>query len=158
MAKPTIVSGKELRRAREEGTDVPLSTSGVWVTLRPVPLDKLLLSGDIPDFLTGIAASVVVEPNAEVPGLQDNLEVARRYIELINLIVPLALVHPRIVDDPQSDDECLLEDFSLVERGEILTLSMQPTKVLERFRDEQVRRLAALSKIENGGQTAEQAS
>lgn len=145
MTNPTVISGKELRRAREEGITVPLSSSGVWVTLRPVPLDKLLLSGDIPDFLTSIAASVVVQPEAQPAGLENNLDVARRYIELINLIVPLALVHPRIADDPQTDDECLLTDFSLVERGEILTLSMQPVEVLKRFRDEQTKRLAALS-------------
>lgn len=144
MTKP--ISGKRMREAREEGVSVPLST-GIWVAIRPVPLDKLLATGEIPDSLSGIAAASIVQPGSEIPTDRNDIESVTKYFALANLITRLALVSPKIVDDPQGDDECSLEDFSAVERGEILTFSRQAAENLRRFRDQQTASMAALSKM-----------
>lgn len=128
--KPT--SGQQWRKAREVGETIRLP-SGNIATLRPVPLDQLMLSGKIPDLLTPIAArSLWAE--TDTSNIADQVETAKGFAELINLIVPLAVLRPRIVDNPQSDDEISLEDIDFSDKIAIFQLATGGSQTLSLFR------------------------
>lgn len=135
--KPT--SGQQWRKAREVGETIRLP-SGNIATLRPVPLDQLMLSGKIPDLLTPIAArSLWAE--TDTSNIADQVETAKGFAELINLIVPLAVLRPRIVDNPQSDDEISLEDIDFSDKIAIFQLATGGSQTLSLFREQQEKRL-----------------
>lgn len=128
--KPT--SGQQWRKAREVGETIRLPSGNV-ATLRPVPLDQLMLSGKIPDLLTPIAArSLWAE--TDTGSIADQVETAKGFAELINLIVPLAVLRPHIVDDPQSDDEISLADIDFSDKIAIFQLATGGSQTLSLFR------------------------
>lgn len=148
--EPTL--GKELRKRREEGFVVDLST-GCTVKVRPVAIDRLILAGQIPDYLTALAAKQLWGKITREE-LTD-LELAKQYADLVNLIVPLAVASPRIVENPQADDEISIDDLDFRERTTIYTLAVGPVELLRRFRDRQTPNVAALLDNEDDQQTSE---
>lgn len=136
--KPT--SGRDWRKARLEGETVTLP-SGNIATLRPVALDLLITSGKLPDLLTPIAAkSLFVEESAAT--IADQAELAKGYAELINLIVPLAMLSPRITPEPVKDDEISLDDLEFSDKVAIFNLATGGATVLKSFREQQERHVA----------------
>lgn len=149
--KPT--SAAEWRKPREEGYVVTLP-SGHVARLRPVALDVLIVSGKLPDLLTPLAAkSLWVETDGEKIG--NEAEQAKGYAELVNIVVPAAMVEPRIVDEPEGDDEISLEDIDFADKVAVFQLATQPAEVLRRFRDKQERDVAAVSNGKDDGAEAE---
>lgn len=149
-AKPT--SANEWRKPREEGYVVTLP-SGHAARLRPVALDVLIITGKLPDLLTPLAAkSLWLETDSEKIG--NEAEQARGYAELVNLIVPAAMLEPRMVTDPQNDDEIGPEDMDFVDKVAVFQLATQPAEVLRRFRDQQARDVATISDSEDDSPTA----
>jgi hypothetical protein len=137
---PQITLGKMWRKSREEGYVISLP-SGNSAKLRPISLDLLVMHGKIPDMLTPIAAkSLWVETSTEEIGRERDL--SAKYIELINLIVPLAMIDPKVVESPQADDEISLEDLDFMDKLAIFNLVTQPADMLRSFRDQQIQRLA----------------
>jgi hypothetical protein len=138
-------NGREWRQLREqlkeEGVLYQLPSSMNWIRLRLVSIDALMLAGRIPDFLTPLAASVLWQPKwitqDEAQKILEDAKSAREYIELINIIVPAAMMEPRIVDNPQADDEISLDDLDIHDRFHIFNLAKQPQGWLHRFRHEQ---------------------
>lgn len=141
--------GKDLRKRREEGFVVDLSADCA-VKVRPVAIDRLILAGKIPDYLTTIAAKQLW---GRTTGDElTDAEIAKQYAELVNLVVPLALVSPRVVENPTGEDEISLEDLDFRERTTIYTLAVGPVELLRRFRDRQARDVAALPDSEGDQQ------
>ncbi len=151
--EPKPTSAAEWRKAREEGYVVTLP-SGHVARLRPVALDVLIISGKLPDLLTPLAAkSLWIETDGEE--IANEAEKAKGYAELINIIVPAAMVEPRVVDDPTGDDEISLEDIDFADKAAIYQLATQPAEVLRRFRDKQKRNVAAVSDGQGDGTATE---
>lgn len=148
MAKQAT-SGKEWRKPREEGFIIDLP-SGNAAKLRPVALDRLVLAGRIPDLLSPVAAEAlwIQTSEAEMKGKGDLL---RNYTELVNLIVPLALIEPRISDNPTGDDEISLDDIDFTDKVAIFQVATQPAGVLRRFREQQAGVLDAVHDGKNDG-------
>ena len=135
------VTGKDWRKLREEGFMYLLPSAEIWVRLRPVALDVLMLAGKVPDTLTPLAASVLWEPRLytsdEAKALLEKIEAIRERVELINIVCRAGMAEPRIVDDPQYDDEISPDDLDFVDKFTIYQLVTQPAGWLHRFRAEQ---------------------
>jgi len=132
----TPTPGNEWRKPREEGYVIKLITSGNTVRLRPVALDMLIASGSIPDILTPAAAKILWDgPDAGLIAARS--EIDHEFIDLVNVVVPAAMLYPRVVDTPQADDEISLDDLDFSDKVAIYQLAIQPAAVLRRFRDQQ---------------------
>ena len=154
--KLKVTSAAEWRRFREEGEIVPLS-SGRVVRLRPVALDKLILSGELPDILTPIAAHTLWGNQADNDKvLTEQVDMAKSYFELVNRIVAMVLMEPVVVTADPQDDQVLIDDISLQERVEIFTLAQQPAEGLRAFREQQEKRLELVSDGQDDLQPTEQ--
>jgi len=148
------VSGKALREAREEGYIIELEPSGTIVKLRPVQLDVLLLAGKIPNHLTAIVSNMIWE-KLGYKVADTSIDDKKQHIEFVNCIASVALLEPRVVDNPQADDEIKIEDLPFCDRIMIATYAQQPAEVLRYFRDKQARDVEALSANENDTQQTE---
>ena len=145
--KPTPTPASEWRRPREKGYNVILR-SGKVVTLRPVALDMLLLAGKVPNLLLPVVSAILWS----TVGVHDRMtpeEIAAQEdqyrLELINLIVPAALVYPRMVENPQAEDEVGLEDLTFGDKLAIYTLAKLPAEVLGNFCEKQDRDVEPVS-------------
>lgn len=143
-----VTPAAEFRRMREEGVPQTL-LSGRKVRLRTVTPDRLLRSGKVPDILTPLVTKMLFEDvaneelNAFIAPRQQqaqNLEM----IESLNIVCQAGMLYPRIVDDPQAEDEISIDDLSLADRGWVFKLVFQPAEVLSRFR------LESLGDVEAG--------
>ncbi len=153
MTEPT--SGREWRRAREEGYSVTLPSGNVAV-LRPVALDVMLAHGEIPDLLTPIATATLwkgVEVDSDNADTEPELTLSM--MRLFDVVARAAFMHPRIVDDPQADDEIGPEDVSLEDKAQVFSLAIQPARILAAFSAKQAAGLGPVPTGEDDQQPAE---
>lgn len=153
MAQPT--SGKQWRAPREQGELVRLG-SGYVARLRPVDVGALLASGTMPDILTPLAARIVYEgadaqEQIDAALLQQSVEM----LEMFNVVCKAAFLEPRIVDNPQADDEISIEDLSYVDRAQVFNVCIQPAEVLRTFRLQQESDVATVPDGQGDGHAAE---
>ena len=73
---------------------------------------------------------------------------------MVNIIATAALLEPRIVDDPQADDEIALDDLDFGDRTAIYMIAKQPLEVLHRFRLQQEGTMATVENGQGNGATA----
>jgi len=140
--------GSDWRRPRVEGETVRLPSGNVAV-LRPVALDHLIISGKLPDLLTPIAAKSLWT-ETDTATIADQVETAKGFAELVNLIVPAALLLPRVVDNAQDDDdEIELADIEFADKVAIFQLSTGGSTVLRTFREQQEKHVEPVSDSEN---------
>lgn len=128
---PTI---EELRRAYEEGIPQRLF-SGIEVQMRPVRLDKLLMSGNVPDILTPLVMRGLFpasdaeadrfpdEINTFIGQKRDKQKEAVDFIRAVDVVCEAALIDPSVVPY-----------LSLSDRLWIFRLAFLPAEVLSRFR------------------------
>lgn len=130
-----VTSGRTWRQPREEGF-VKVLPSGNVARLRPVDMSVLLESGEIPDILTPMAVSAIMD-GADTEKLANPDDLAKHTTEMIrffNLVCKAAFLEPRIVEVPQNDDEINIEDVELSDRSFVYALVTQPVEVLRSFR------------------------
>jgi hypothetical protein len=144
---PQPTSGRSWRIAREEGFVVTLP-SGNLARIKSIPLEGLIMSGDIPDLLSSAAATTLWK-DVDTETIANDTQLSLRYVELITLITKLALAEPRIVDNPVADDEMSIDDVSFPDKLAIFQLATQPAEVLRQFRDEQNKRLETVRSSED---------
>lgn len=131
-------TGAEIRAMREYGVWQTL-LSGFPVRIRTVTPDALLQSGTVPDILTPLVTRMMFEhvETKELDAFLAKREEAKEALEVvksINAVCKAALVYPRIVENPQADDEICAEDLNLADRGWIFKLAFMPAEVLKQFR------------------------
>ncbi len=146
-------SGRLWRQPREEGVAITLP-SGHVARLRPVALDVMIAHGELPDLLTPLAAKTLWT-EIEAKEIGDTAELATGTIELFNLVCRAAFVSPRVVDDPQADDEIGLADIAFEDKSAVFQLCIQGARALELFRERQAQRLEALHNGEGPGPAAQ---
>lgn len=125
-----------------------LPSSLKWVKLRSVAIAALMVQGKIPDLLTPLAGSQLWQPKwisqDDAQSILSEAKAAREHIELIGIICRAALDEPRIVDNPQADDEIALDDLDIHDQITIFNLATQPLGWLHRFRDQQSANVATV--------------
>ena len=154
-----VTAGREWRQAREEGYIQHLP-SGKVVRLRPVSPDQLIVLGNVPDRLTPLVLRMVYEgSDAELMDAftepNTTAAEARESIELFNVVCRLAFVAPRIIENPQADDEISIDDVSLADRGFVFRLATGPAELLRTFRWQATEAVDDLSDGEGDAQPTE---
>ncbi len=151
----TPTSGAAWRKPRTEGYTVALP-SGNIATLRPVAIDEMLVQGEIPDLLSPVVAAALWDTEDVPPDvLAQNGELAGNFARLISIVVPAAMLCPRVVEDPQGDDEIALADLEFADKTVIFNLAAGGAAVLRAFCAQQSADVAALPDGENAGAEAE---
>lgn len=149
--KPT--TGAVWRKPREEGELITLP-SGNTARLRPVALDVLITSGELPDLLTPIAAKTLWT-EVDIDSIAEVAETAAAAAELVGLVCRASFLEPHIVEEPTEDDEISLNDIDFTDKLAVFQIATQPVEVMRKFREEQERNVAAVSNGENNGDAAE---
>lgn len=158
LEAPTL--GVEWRRPREQGF-LKTMPSGNKAFLRPVtPAALMAVMGEIPDHLSPIVADMIfggithakvlqLVDTMGVDAAQDSLERAGKSVAFANTLCKIAFVNPKVVDNPQAEDEIAPGDIDLADRFFVLTLSMQDVEVLRNFRWESFADVEALPDSED---------
>ncbi len=131
---PTLTPAAEFRRMRAEGVTITLQSSGRTVRLRSVQLMRMLKAGKIPDPLTAYVASMVYGGDED-----DTRSVAEKAIEwqdYLDLVASAALLHPRVVEHPQGEDEIAIDDLEHAELIEIHGWARNPLDAVRPFREQ----------------------
>jgi len=154
--------GTDWRKPREEGflLDLP---SGNVVRIRPVALDVLLRQGEIPDLLTPFVAKMVYQgvDTDELDSLlsaEKLTEQSTEMLVLIDAVVTAAFLEPRIVAEPQADDEISIADVELADRGTVFSLAVLPANELRRFLERQAASVEPVPDGDGDGAETEQPS
>lgn len=146
-ATRSATPGSAWRRPREQGEIVTLPSGNV-ARVRPVAVDALLAAGRIPDLLSGVAAKTLWT-ETDTATIAEQAETAKHFADLINLIVPLVMLEPRVVDNPEGDEQIALDDIEFSDKIAIFQLATGGSTVLRQFRLDQEKRLAAIHNGEN---------
>lgn len=150
---PTAATAAVLwRKAREEGVLITLPSGNV-AKLKPVALDSLLLAGRIPDMLTPIVAKMLwADEGTETDQIAEVVEMAKGFADLVNLIIPAVFVEPVVIAEGEpGEGEITLDDISFEDKVTVFQLATSGAATLTKFREKQVRDLAALSNGEGNG-------
>ena len=152
--------GIDWRKPREEGFLLALP-SGNTVRIRSVALDVLLRQGKVPDLLTPFIAKTIYDgvdtkQLDEMLSIENLAEQSDEMLALIDAICVAAFLEPRIVDDPQAEDEISIEDVELADRGTVFSLAMLPANDLRRFLERQAPSLEPVPDGDGDGPAPEQ--
>ena len=123
-------------RKKSRASHLIVLPSGNTARLRPVSLDTLVLSGEMPDVLSTLAAQTLFA-DVDFEDIAEEGKVSKGYVDLINRIVPAAFAEPRVVDEPQGSDEIALSDIDWGDKVVVFQLALLPTDAVEKFRQEQ---------------------
>lgn len=139
MDKLSPTSGAQWRKNREEGELIQLPFSGYLVSIRTVQPDALLRLGKIPQVLSSLVLDVIYDRGDDdkfekfLTTPEDQQE-ALQMLESLRVVCTAALLSPRIVENPQADDEISIEDMDLGDRSFIFRLAFAPAEALTTFR------------------------
>lgn len=145
-------SGKEWRnRAKilqEQGVEVTLP-SGNIARVRNVPMARLLVevkSRNELDRLTPILAEQLgTSKSGGVLKPEQVVGTAGDYYAFVDMVVRMAMVEPRVVDDPVKDDEIAITDMEQEDKYALVELLEMPARELEPFRQRLARYVATLA-------------
>ena len=153
--KPTPTPAKAWRQPREEGYLITLP-SGNIARLRPVALDMLILSGELPDLLSPIAAKMLWE-ETDVAEIANAAELATGTAKLMNYVCRAAMMDPVVaaVGEEPKDGEIALEDIDFQDKSIIFQLAISPAVAMRNFRDRQAAGVDAVQDGEGDGDKAE---
>lgn len=161
MTELTPTSAAAWRRAREEGYAFTLP-SGKVARLRPVALDALIRSGKVPNLLIPVIARMLWETTGEGDMRtteEREAEEKAHFIDLVSMIVPAAMLSPRVVDNPKATaDEISLDDLHFGDKLAIYRLARLPAEVLDNFSTGQTGAVEPLPDGEDVHEATEQAT
>lgn len=134
-----VTSGREWRRNREEGELIQLPFSGNLVRIRTVRPDSLLRLGKIPQVLSSLVLDIIydkIEDNRfeQFLSVGEREDEAKEMLESLRIVCVAGFVSPKIVENPQSDDEISIDDIDLGDRSFIFRLVFAPVEALSTFR------------------------
>lgn len=135
MADIQITPASAWRRDYEDGIAVTMPHNGRTIRVRSVSVQYMVTMGRLPDSLTSLALGEI-----GVTGEQGTLSVdtLKQVGEFNQVIVTEALLEPRIVEDPQSDDEIAYHWLSPEDVDFIVEVVQQPVEQMRRFHPESV--------------------
>lgn len=142
QATPALTHASEFRRVHEKGEPIKLPPTGRLVQMRTVKPAYLLRQGKIPNPLAEFAMRALYgqlsdEDYKKFFSLGERAENAVDYAESLRIVCTAALIHPRIVDEPQADDEIHIDHLEDSEQRWIFDLAFLEATGLSRFRQRQ---------------------
>lgn len=139
MEELPVSSGKEWRQNREKGELIQLPFSGRFVRIRTVRPDSLIRLGKIPNVLTTLVLNMIYDRGEEDKFEQfltsaESREEALEMLESLRIVCVASMIEPKIVENPQKDDEIAIDDLDLGDRSYIFRLAFVPAEALSTFR------------------------
>ena len=146
-------SGKEWRKAREEGIET-LLPSGATANLRPVEADFFLRVGHVPDALAPLINTIISGDSykLEIPPVEQ-LEKGKEWIGFLNELCTYAFVAPKVVEAPQADDEISVDDICYLDKFAVYQKFSLPAHKLRTFRQAQAQSVATMESGASNGRT-----
>lgn len=137
-----VTPAAEFRRVREQGEKITLKPTGRIVRMRTVKPAYLLRLGKIPDPLAELVIRILHGQITDAQyraffDLSERKEHALELTESLRVVCTAALVSPRVVDEPQADDEIYIDDLEDAEQRYIFDLALLEATALSRFRLQQ---------------------
>lgn len=134
-----LTPAAEFRRMREQGETVTIAPTGRRVRMRTVKPATLLREGHIPDMLAELVIGILYGKITEEQyqaffSLNERKEHALELAESLRVVCAAALLEPRVVEDPQADDEIHIDDLEQGEQRFIFDLAFLEASGLRRFR------------------------
>ena len=159
MSETRPTRGVEWRKPREEGFTLALPSGNV-ARIRPVALDVLLRQGKVPDLLTPWVAKTIydgvdTDELEKMLSVENLVEQSDEMLSLIDAICTAAFVEPRIVEDPEAEDEIAIADVDLADRGTVFSLAVLPARELRTFLDRQAAGVEPVSDGDGDGTATE---
>lgn len=145
-----VTSGKQWREKRAEGVEITLP-SGHVARIRPVSMRAFLNLPTIPDTLTPIVRKAVFGDSADKLNPEDN----EKLHDVLDHLCRYAFVSPRIVDDPQADDEIGIEDLDTTDKWAVYAMLDKAAHEMRSFRFEQARAVESVPESAVGREDAE---
>lgn len=132
----TPTSGKAWRENVDRGVVVELP-SGLIARVRGVSSDVVFTLGSLPDELTPLIADIVDGKELNAGAIDITFDLLRKSKELVRAVCQAALLEPRLVDNPQADDEIGWEHLDDYDRQFLFKFLGVGTRQLELFRLQQ---------------------
>lgn len=148
-------TSKEWREKRAKGIEITLPEYGDVVSIRPMDAGFFFLAGRIPDFLAPIISQILAGKawQMDVPETPTP-EKQKEWLDWLDELVRYTFVSPKVVDNPQADDEISIEEVSYSDKLFLYSWFGRPAQVLRRFRDAQTKPLAIVDAPKNDGENA----
>lgn len=106
--------------------------SGNVATLRPLGFDLVFRSVRIPDFLTPMIVKAFKGEAVENIPLED-LNQSLEFFDMLDSLCELAFVSPRVVSNPQADDEISPDQIDFQDKTWVMNMIGKPTAWLAMF-------------------------
>lgn len=127
----TPTSGKAWRANREQGLLVTFKSGNV-ARIRPVGLDLLVRCGRVPDILQACIVQLIETGKGDLPR-EATLTDESAWFDFLNGLAELAFVSPRVVPEPQADDEISPWDIELADKMQLWEALGAPARALVHY-------------------------
>lgn len=158
-AVASVTLGKTMRKAREEGF-LLLFPSGNHYRVRFPTAAALLKRGDLPNpllrFVTDAYYSGVTQTKFDAfMAAQERADAALEMDASAKVICQAMFLEPRVVDEPQADDEVTIDDIPPEDQNWAFQLAFMRAQLLAPFRQEQAAVVERVPKAESVPQAGE---
>lgn len=131
-------SGAKMREIREKGIVLPFP-SGENYRVRNVSVGKLLRRGNLPNILTAFLIDAIYhglsnQKVADFLALREKAESAVEFLDSMQIICEEMFIEPRVVANPQSEDELTIDDIPIVDQGWAFDRCFRSARELRPFR------------------------
>jgi hypothetical protein len=133
MDNRNLTPASHWKQRYDEGIEVEMPDGSI-VRMRPtVDTTYLIATGKIPDGLTAIALEGLNFDSKDKNALKDLGENIKRLNDLYQIVCIETWIHPRIVDNPQKDDEISFKSLTKEEKEFTWNLINRPVSEWKRF-------------------------
>lgn len=142
--QPDVTLGKEWRKNREEGVLIQFP-SGKWARIRAIDPSAFLMRGQFPDTLNTVVEAVLIgkTEGGHIYNLE-SLKGFREYYDFLEFYARHCFISPRIVDNPQAEDEISMDDLETGDKEFLVQVVFIPASDLEIFSARQIERLGGV--------------
>ncbi len=147
-----VTSGKAWRQAREQGVELTFP-SGNTAAIRPIEVDFFVRVGHIPDGLAGTVSKLINGETVKIGDIpaSEELEKSKEWLTFLNHLATFAFVNPKVVENPQADDEIAVDDLSYTDKVFLYQFFCRPAQILRSFRHAQTQSVASVGASGSNG-------
>lgn len=157
-AQLLVTSGAALRKVREEGVVLTFPSGNNYRVTLPSP-GTLLRRGHLPNPLLSFVVDafyngVTVAKYEAFVATKERQEDALAMLDSLRVVCQAMLMQPKIVDEPQGDDEISIDDLPIMDQEWALRLLFAPVSEVLPFRGEQAADVVSVARPEDVPQAA----
>lgn len=147
----TTTTAKEWREKRKS-IEFELPEYKDTVLIRPMDAGFFFKTGRIPDFLAKTVSDLInrISTQVEIPK-ELTPDETKQWLTFLDELAKWTIVSPKVVDDPQADDEIGVDEITLVDKLYLYQFFGQPASILRSFRPKWSTALATVDAAKNNG-------